>query len=96
MYSWTRTIYNGYEPDNIIRFVAEREGNYYFPFEVSGELQFRDGSLFIRISRNSDGTFSWKNDNREGTASSFEEAWQNLPAFVTDPDHFEESEVIQN
>ncbi|MEA5521389.1 hypothetical protein [Limnoraphis robusta] len=93
-YYWTRTIFNAYEPTKVIKFYAELVGNYYQPFQLRGYLSFKDGSFFVGILRNSDASFSWQNDDKSGTSSSFDEAWRNLPAFVTDPDHFEESEIF--
>ena len=93
-YYWTRTIFNAYEPTNVIKFYAEWVGDYYQPFRLKGYLSFKDGSSFVSILRNSDGSFSWQNDDKSGTSLSFDEAWINLPAMITDPDHFEELNIF--
>lgn len=94
-YYWYRTVMNGYEPDNRIKVVAELVGKEYLPFELWGYLTFKDGSSIISIDRNEDGTFSWQNDDRQGTAATFEEAYKNLPALITKPDHFEDGEILE-
>ncbi|HEY9697064.1 MAG TPA: hypothetical protein V6D10_07360 [Trichocoleus sp.] len=95
-YAWTRTLYNGYEPNNRITFIAEKEpdGKTYTAAGLIGNLSFRDGPAFCCITRASDG-FHWETDLRSGVAESFEAAWSNLQALVTHADHFEESEIFE-
>jgi hypothetical protein len=93
---WERIIYNGYEPDNTITIYAKDMGEYYQMIGVSGRLKFADGYSQIAILRNKEtNDFSWLNDDKEGVSSTFDEAWQNLPALVTQPDHFEDGRVIK-
>lgn len=94
-YYWFQTLYNGYEPDNTIKIRAEKNGDTYQPFELSGYLTFKDGSSFVYIRREETNKFIWKNDDRTGTASTFEEAALNMPALVTSPDHYENSEIFE-
>lgn len=86
---------NGYEPDNRIQVKAELIDGEYLPFAIWGFLSFKDGSSTIYIERNEEGLFYWRNDDRQGTAATFEEAYQNMPALITNPDHFEDGEILE-
>ena len=93
--TWFNTIYNAYEPANKIRFVGKlTDDDVYEAFQVWGYLQFNSGSFIISINyRHRDGTFHWRNDDKTGVTTSFEEAWKKMPAYITDPDHYEESQL---
>jgi hypothetical protein len=89
--SWYRNLYNGYEPDNRIRLTGELVEDSYVVFEIWGSLTFNDGHFFVSIHRTDNGEFVWRNDDIVGTASSFMSAWEKMPAYVTDPDEYDES-----
>ncbi len=94
-YYWYRKLYNGYEPDNTIKLRAYKEDEKtYIVFEVYGFVTFRDGSSIVSISKVGD-CFEWRNDNRTGIENDFWTAWEHLPAFITNPDEYEESEIIE-
>jgi hypothetical protein len=96
--SWFRFLYNGYEPDNIIQLTGEltRDGTKYVVFQMSGRLVFKDGDFFVSICRTEDQKFLWRKDDITGIADSFIKAWENMPAYVTDPDDDEESPIFSN
>jgi hypothetical protein len=91
---WYRTVFNGYEPDNNVRFTAELEGTIYTAFELHCNFVANDGCSVVSIHREKDASFSWVNGDRSGAAGSWAEAWENLPALITDPDHYQESEIF--
>ena len=95
---WYRTIMNGYEPDNRICINAEltEDGEKYEAYGMCGSLTFRDGSSIVYITRIEDGKFEWRNDDREGVADSFDEAWEMMPRMVTSPDHWEEGQIYDS
>ena len=92
---WYRKIFNADEPENDIRIIGELVENTYIPFEIFASLNFRDGSFLVYIHRELNGKFVWTNDRESGIVESFEEAWTNLPSFVTNPDDWEESDFVQ-
>jgi hypothetical protein len=92
---WTRTVMNGGEPDNRVYITAELQGENYAAIGVYGILTFKDGQSFVSIARQEDGSFLWVNNPKTGSSPTFSEAWQNLPAFVTNPDHYEESPIVE-
>lgn len=94
-YYWYRTIYNGYEPDNKIKIVAELRGNKYEPFEMSGFLTFKDGKSIVSIHRNDDGSFAWRNNDQVGIALTFDDAGNNLPRLVISPDYWEDGDIYE-
>lgn len=91
---WYRYLYNGYEPDNTIKLTGELIGDSYVVFEMWGSLTFNDGHFFASIYRKDDGDFSWRTDDRTGHATTFMDAWENMPAVIKDPDHWDESDMI--
>lgn len=96
IYSWDRIIYNAYEPPNRITFYAEDMGKYYQCFEMRGKLKFADGYSEVWIVQNKEtNNFSWQNDDKTGISPTFDEAWKNMPALVSEPDHFEETGVFE-
>lgn len=90
---WYRNLYNGYEPDNAIKLTGELIGDFYVVFEMWGSLTFKDGHFFVSIYRNENGEFIWRKDDETGVETSFMDAWENMPAYVTDPDHYDESPI---
>jgi hypothetical protein len=88
---WYRHLYNGYEPDNTIKLRGELIGDYYVVFEMWGSLNFNDGHFFVSIYRKENGEFVWRSDDKIGTATSFMDAWERMPAYITDPDKYDES-----
>lgn len=89
---------NGYEPDNHIRMIGKFTGEEngrgnYEVFEIGAVLRFSDGNSVISIEQIGE-EFKWRNDDRTGIASSFMDAWREMPAYVTNPDHWEETEMI--
>lgn len=91
---WYRYLYNGYEPDNTIKLTGELIGDSYVVFEMWGSLTFNDGHFFASIHRNDKGEFVWRTDDRTGHAASFMDAWENMPTYIKDPDHWDESDMI--
>ncbi|WP_373534734.1 hypothetical protein [Microcoleus sp.] len=93
--TWYRFLYNGHEPGNQIRLTGElsADGETYVVFKVWGFLNFKDGHSFVLIDRNDDRTFRWKNGDETGIEASFMDAWDKMPAYVTNPDHWEESPI---
>lgn len=90
--TWIRTICNAYQPHNQITFEGDDDGN---PYALSGFCSFSDGFCYVEIRKESNG-FSWRNDDRRGTAETFDEAWANLPGFVTNPDHYDDEIVSED
>jgi hypothetical protein len=88
---WYRHLYNGYEPDNTIKLTGELIDDRYVVFEMWGSLNFNDGHFFVSICRNENGEFVWRSDDKTGTATSFMDAWERMPAYITDPDEYDES-----
>jgi hypothetical protein len=93
---WFRILYNGYEPDNTIQLTGElsHDGTKYVVFEMRGRLVFNDGSFFVSIYRTDDQKFLWTKDEMTGVTDSFISAWENMPAYVTNPDDYEESPMF--
>lgn len=93
--TWYRFIYNGYEPSNQIKFTGElsNDGKTYIVFEMWGSLNFNDGHSFVSIHRKENGQFLWRKGDETGSAPTFIEAWDKMPACITDPDHWEESQM---
>jgi hypothetical protein len=91
---WYRYLCNGYEPDNTIKLTGELVGDCYVVFEMWGSLIFNDGHFFASIHRNDKGEFVWRTDDRTGHTATFADAWDNMPTCITDPDHYEESDII--
>ncbi|MEG3899787.1 MULTISPECIES: hypothetical protein [unclassified Microcoleus] len=91
--TWYRFLYNGYEPDNEVKLTGEltTDGETYVVFEIWGSLTFNDGHSFVSILRDEDGQFRWRKGDEIGTTASFMDAWNKMPAYVTSPDHWEES-----
>jgi hypothetical protein len=89
--TWYRHLYNGYEPDNIIKLTGELIGDYYRVFEMWGSLHFKDGHFFVSIYRNENGEFVWSSDDKTGTETSFMDAWEKMSTYITDPDAYDES-----
>ena len=89
---WYRFLYNGYEPDNQIRLKGELsdDGRSYTVFKIWGSLNFNDGHSFVSIDRTDDGTFRWKKGDETGNVASFMDAWDKMPAYVINPDHWDE------
>jgi hypothetical protein len=94
--TWFRTLYNGYEPDNTLKLTGELtpDGSKYVVFEIWGRLVFRDGGFIVSIDRTESGQFLWRKDDITGTASSFMDAWENLPPCVKNPDDYDESSIV--
>ncbi len=93
---WKRYIYNGYEPDHVIIFCGietDTPGKF-----VADELTFfggfNDGAMSCSVTNMGDGTYRVIVDDKEAFCDSFDDAWEKLPALLTYPDHYEESEVI--
>ncbi|WP_293335143.1 hypothetical protein [Microcoleus sp. CAWBG58] len=91
--TWYRSLYNGYEPDNRIKLTGELIDDFYVFFEMWGSLTFNDGHSFVSIYRNENGEFIWRKGNETGTETSFMDAWEKMPAYVTDPDDYDDSSV---
>jgi len=91
--TWYRYLYNGYEPDNIIKLTGELIDDSYVAFEMWGSLIFKDGHFFVSIHRSETGEFVWQRDDKIGTATSFMDAWEKMPTYITDPDHWDESSM---
>lgn len=93
---WTRTIENGYEPDNRIKIIAElsEDGKNWHFIGIYGTLYWNDGESEISISRDpTTGIYEWINWNESGTAETFLEAWEKMPEYVTNPDEYEDGEI---
>jgi len=91
--TWYRLLCNGYEPDNQIKLTGKlsADNETYVAFEMWGSLTFNDGHSFVSIHRNENGKFRWRKGDEWGDVASFMDAWDKMPAYVTDPDHWEES-----
>jgi hypothetical protein len=91
--TWYRFIYNGYEPDNKIKLTGElsHDGTAYAVFEVFGSLNFNDGHSFVSIHRSENENFCWRRGEETGSAASFIDAWYKMPAYIVNPDYWEES-----
>jgi len=89
--TWYRYLFNGYEPDNAIKLTGELIDDRYVVFEMWGSLNFNDGHFFVSIHRKEDDKFVWRKDDESGVENSFIDAWDSMPAYITDPDHYIES-----
>ena len=90
--TWYRNLYNGYEPDNTIKLIGElTTDDTYVAFEMWGSLTFNDGHFFVSIYRTENKDFAWRIDDQTGIANSFIDAWEIMPAYITDPDDYIES-----
>jgi len=96
--SWFRFLYNGHEPDNIVQLTGEltHDGAKYVVFQMSGRLVFNDRCFFVSIYRTDDHQFCWRKDDTTGIANSFIDAWEHMPAYVTNPDDYEESPMFSH
>jgi hypothetical protein len=93
--TWRNIIYNAYEPNNVLWFAGElTSADTYAAFRLWGRLTFSDGAFIISIKRSENNRFCWKNDNKTGFSSSFDEAWRKMPALITDPDDYMETSMI--
>ncbi|NET90954.1 MAG: hypothetical protein F6K45_23150 [Kamptonema sp. SIO1D9] len=92
---WFRKLFNGYEPDNEVRVDAEDKGDRYEITGIKGTMRANDGNSEISVEKQADGSYTWRNDNKIGTADSFDEAYRNLPALITDPDEYYDGDVIE-
>lgn len=93
--AWCNIVYNAYEPDNIVQFIGElTEENIYKVFEVKAYLNFRDGSSIVSINRDDSGLFHWRKGTETGTALTVEKAWSKMPSLITDPDDYEETQMV--
>jgi hypothetical protein len=90
---WSRTVLNGYEPDNTITFtgVWDEEGTSCYASAMAFRGWFRDGGMSASIRCDTiDGPCTWIVDNKQGTAATFGEAWRNMPGLLTSPDDYYE------
>ena len=88
---WVRVLFNAGEPTNMLRMwgIEAPDGSVSATgCHVAGH--FNDGPVSCSILPNDDGTFSWFNGHEEGTAASFKEAWNEMPAMVIEPDYCED------
>jgi hypothetical protein len=93
---WTRTIENGYEPNNRIKIVAElsEDGKNWHFIGIYGNLYWNDGPSEVEISRDPiTKAYEWQNDRESGTTETFLEAWEKMPGFVTNPDEYEDGQI---
>lgn len=92
MVTWVRGIYNAYEPDNRLVFKGTmeqgEEGRFLRVRKATFAGSFRDGPSFCGLERHDDG-WHWHNNDKDGVCNTYHEAWSNLPALVTHPDHWE-------
>lgn len=94
---WRRYIYNGYEPENVIvlhGIETEKPGRF-----VADGLSFfgafNDGAMNCSITRMGNGKYRAIVDRKETYHDSFEDAfWDEMPAYLTHPDHDEESKIV--
>ncbi|MEM1170618.1 MAG: hypothetical protein AAGJ08_16430 [Cyanobacteria bacterium P01_H01_bin.35] len=93
---WKRYIYNGYEPGNVITFdgVETDIPGRFVADGLSFFGAFNDGAMNCSITKMGDGNYRVIVDDKDTLCDSFDNAWEKLPAFLTHPDHFEESEII--
>jgi hypothetical protein len=89
--TWYRYLYNGYEPDNRIKLTGELIDDSYVVFEAWASLTFNDGHSFLSIYRTENGEFAWRKGDKTGTEISFIDAWENMPAYITNPDDYIDS-----
>jgi len=96
--SWFGFVDNGSEDKNIIALTGELtlDGITYAVFQMSGRFVSDDECFSFSINRTEDDRFLWRNADRTGLTDSFINAWDNMPAFVTNPDGYEESPSFTN
>ena len=91
--SWEEIFYNYGEPDNRVRFSGTlgegEESHLCIANRMSCYGQFRDGPLHCFIDTTDDGKFVWGIDEDSGVCDSWAEAWQKMPAMISNPDHRE-------
>lgn len=87
---WTSTLYNAYEPVNSVRMegVADSMGGCHADTLIFSGV-WSDGPMTAFIYPRG-GAFVWQVDNKEGVSATMEDAWTNMPAFITDPDDSQE------
>lgn len=88
---WTETVYNAGEPDNSMYFEGTKDVEGNCPADsMKFNGYWNDGPMVASIFRRGENAYIWQVDEREGVASSMEEAFYNhMPAYLTDPDHSE-------
>jgi hypothetical protein len=95
-YIWRRTVMNGYEPDNQVTFIGvpdpEVEGGL-IAIECFALAYFRDGPCDCGVKQIGPEQFAWWNDDQRGTEQSFGAAFDELPALITVPDHYEDRDA---
>lgn len=82
-------VCNAGEPDNLIEFVFDDDGEL---LRLHASAQFRDGDVQMLVER----TFSGWYVSIDGDAKWFptvEEAWAHLPALITEPDYWYEPDA---
>lgn len=88
---WTETVYNSGEPVNSMQFegtpTIEGRGCLADTMQFNGF--WNDGPMTASIYPMGGETFAWRVDNRQGIAQSWDEAWAEIPGYLTDPDHSE-------
>lgn len=93
IFLFARTIYNGYEPDNIAYIWGVQKGEELHFRKLLFDGAFKDGECPCSIAPQ--GTaYAWHNNHLSGVSATFAEAWAHLPALVTDPDHFEDTPLV--
>jgi hypothetical protein len=97
--SWFGFLDNAPERENIIQLTGELtpDGTNYVVFQMSARIVFNnDESFYVSINRTEDDRFLWRNADKTGLADSFVSAWGHMPAYVTNPDGYEESPHFTN
>lgn len=86
---WIRVVFNEGESDAAIIFTGYCEGKLCRATSLEFYGCFRDGPLAATICPTETG-FAWAVDERGGEAESFDAAFENMPARLTNPDHYED------
>ena len=87
IYEELRMVANDGEPDQRIYLAWEGEDGP--PDRVSSSGSWRDGLYSCGYDRGSDGRYLWWRDRGCGVVATVEEAWEELPAMIADPDYSE-------
>ncbi|MDP9485326.1 MAG: hypothetical protein M3Q49_05960 [Actinomycetota bacterium] len=82
-----QAVYNAGEAVQVIR-LAYAQGESH-PRRVEAAGAFRDGPYRCGYARTDDGRYEWWRDDKRGVADAEDEAWDELPGLIANPDYWD-------